>query len=66
MRSSFESAKAHFTANTTESYKRQDPAGYNLSEGLWCLSEGLRKLEERIEGLERKIDSAGGVQPRQG
>ena len=65
MKSSFESAKAHFAANTTDAYRKADPAGYNLSEGLWCLVTGLQKLEERIEALEQRIDSTGGAQQHQ-
>jgi len=65
MITSFESAKAHFSANTTDAYKKADPAGYNLSEGLWCLANGLQKLEERIEALEQRLDRAGGAQPHQ-
>jgi hypothetical protein len=66
MATSFESAKIHFAANTTDAYRRQDPAGYNLSEGLYCLADGLRKLEERLGALEQRLDSAGGARPRQG
>jgi hypothetical protein len=65
MKTSFESAKAHFAANTTDAYRKADPAGYNLSEGLWCLASGLQKLEERIEDLEQRLDSVGGAQPHQ-
>ena len=64
MKPSFESAKVHFAANTTDAYRRQDPAGYNLSQGLYCLADGLLKLEERLHALERRLDSAGEGQQR--
>ena len=61
----FEAAMNHFAFNTTDAYRKQDPAGYNLSEGLYCLASGLQKLEERLEGLERRLDSIAGAQQHQ-
>jgi hypothetical protein len=59
MKTDLDAAKHYFNDNLTDSYKRHDPQGWNLSHGLYFLAESLQRIEDQLNAIENRLDAAG-------